>query len=188
MSEDLTRQLLADLREGKRSAADELLVHVYDELRRIAGQRFGDQPSGHTLQPTALVHEAYLRLVGQTSVEWRDRSHFLAVASRAMRQILTDHFRRKNAEKRGGDWRKVTLSGVGLAEGHDQLDLGDLEEALLELEELDPRQGQLIELRFYGGLTVDETAEALSISKSTVEREWRFARAWLLDRLGGSPA
>ena len=183
MAEQRTRQLLQEIRDGHRAAADELFARVYDELRRLAGHRFGDQPPGHTLQPTALVHEVYLRLVDRTSAEWRDRSHFLAVACRAMRQILTDHFRRSNASKRGGAWKKLTLTGIALADDRQSLDLGDLEDALEELEHLDPRQVRLVELRFYGGLSIKETAEALGVSVTTVEREWRYIRAWLEHQL-----
>jgi len=181
-----TLHLLAELRKGKAGAADELLPHVYEDLRARAQEMFRRRKPGGTLQPTALVHEAYLRLIHAEGVDWRDRAHFCAVAVRAMRQVLVDHFRRKKADKRGGDWRRVTLAQVGGEAPPPQLDFLELEEALSRLEALDARQAEVVSLRFFAGLTVDEVAEALDLSRTTVEGEWRSARAWLARELGAA--
>ncbi|MGE3164941.1 MAG: sigma-70 family RNA polymerase sigma factor [Planctomycetota bacterium] len=162
----------------------DLLARIYAELRAIAGNLFRHHGPGHTLQPTALVHEAYLKLAEGPDRTWDSRSHFLAVASKAMRQILIDHHRRKNAQKRGGaDWERMTLSGVAIGEATPTLDVIALNDALDQLERLDPRQARVVELRYFGGLTVDEIAEVLAVSKTTVENEWRHARAWLTQAL-----
>ncbi|MEM7165347.1 MAG: sigma-70 family RNA polymerase sigma factor [Planctomycetota bacterium] len=160
---------------------------IYGELRAIAGNIFRGHGAGHTLQPTALVHEAYLRLAETDSSEWESRQHFLAVASKAMRQILIDHHRRKSAQKRGGgaEWERVTLSGLDIGASTPEIELLALDDALKKLEVLDPRQAQVVELRYFGGLTVDETASILDVSRTTVEGEWRHARAWLTRELSG---
>jgi len=159
---------------------------VYRELRAIAGNIFREQAAGHTLQPTALVHEAWLKLASsEGSPAWQSRSHFLAVASKAMRQILIDHHRRRSAHKRGGEGReRITLSGLAIGAATPEIDLLALEEALEKLAELDPRTARVVELRFFGGLTVEEIAEALGVGTTTVEGEWRHARAWLTRELG----
>lgn len=158
---------------------------IYGELRAIAGAIFRGHDAGHTLQPTALVHEAYLRLAETESREWESRHHFLAVASKAMRQILIDHHRKKNAQKRGGGdgWERITLSGLEIGASTPEVELLSLDEALRKLEALDPRQAQVVELRYFGGLTVDETAAVIGVSRTTVEGEWRHARAWLTREL-----
>lgn len=166
--------------ERERSAAEELLPRVYDELRALASALLRDEAAGHTLQPTALVHEAYLRVLQQTSVAWKNPGHLRAVSARAMRRVLVDHARGKKADKRGGGARPVTLSsGVLGGSGDHGPDVLGLEAALEKLAERSERQVRIIELRFFGGLTIPETAAVLGVSETTVEDEWRFARAWL---------
>jgi RNA polymerase sigma factor (TIGR02999 family) len=177
---DSTR-LLKLATEGDQEAAARLLPVVYDELRRLAARRFGGQPPGHTLQATALVHEAYLRLVHQEKVDWRGRTHFFATAARAMHQILIDHARSRNAAKRGGSRNRITLSGLPVDAR--ETDFSDLIEALEKLAALNPRHHDIVRLRFFGGLNVKEVAEALGISTRSVEEGWRMARAWLLVQL-----
>lgn len=174
-------QLLARLSAGDRQAADVLLPLVYDELRLIAERCFRRQPSGHTLQPTALVHEAYLRLADTHGTDWKDRAHFFAVAALAMRQILVNHALARAAQKRGGDRRRVAIEeGVVAAGGPPgELDILDLNASLEKLKAIDERKHRLVELRFFAGLSVEEVAEVMGLSKSTVEADWRSARAWL---------
>lgn len=177
-------QILNAIGAGDKSAADQLMPLVYRELHGLAEGQFRRQPADHTLQPTALVHEAFLRLINQSDVKWKDRSHFFAVAATAMRQILTDHARRKNADKRGGDWRKVELhEGAAAASGDGEIDLIALDDALGRLEAMDARKHRVVELRFFGGLTVEEIAALLDVSITTVESDWRSARAWLMVQL-----
>jgi len=168
-------------------AAAELLPLVYEELKGLARRYLASERRDHTLQPTALVHEAYLKLVDQTRVSWQGRSHFRAIGSQAMRRILIDHAREQGAEKRGGGRRQVTLSGLpDPARGEGSIDLTDiivLEDALLDLAEIDPRQARALELRFYGDLPVAEIAEVLGVSKRTVEGDLAHGRAWLRRRL-----
>lgn len=156
---------------------------VYAELRALAGSYARGQRLGHTLQPTALVHEAFVKLVDPPPGGWNDRAHFFAVAATAMRQVLADHARARKAQKRGGDWERVTLDGTALGEERSELDLVALDEALDELRESSPRKHHVVELRFFGGLTAEETARALDLSLTTVESDWRAARAWLQARL-----
>jgi RNA polymerase sigma factor (TIGR02999 family) len=180
--EDLTGLLRAWSR-GDRAAEERLLPLVYAELRRQAARQMRRERRPHTLRPTALVHEAYLRLVRQRET-WQNRVQFFAVAARIMRRVLVDHARRHEAVKRDGARRRVTLDeGVASVKPRD-LDVLALEEALRELAELDPAKARLVELRFFGGLGLEETAEVLQVSASTVTREWRLARAWLYRRLG----
>jgi RNA polymerase sigma factor (TIGR02999 family) len=167
-----------------RDAVDELVPELYGELRRLAQWQMGRGTPGVTLQPTALVHEAYLRLVDQSRADWRGRSHFVAVASKVMRNLLIDHARSRAAAKRGGGWQPVTLAEEAV--GAPQLDVEQmlaLDEALERLAEHDERQARVVELRFFGGLKVDEVAEALDVSKRTAEGLWSHARAWLLREL-----
>lgn len=176
-------QLLVDYSNGKREALDVLTPLVYGELRNLAARYLRRERSGHTLQSTALVHEAYLRLIDQNQVRWQNRAHFFGVAAQMIRRILVDHARTRHAQKRGGNARKLSLDeAVGLPEQRD-LDIVALDDALKLLAELDPRQSKVIELRFFGGLSIEETAEALGISPATVKREWVTARAWLLRQL-----
>jgi RNA polymerase sigma-70 factor (ECF subfamily) len=172
--------LLAQLREGNQQAADQLVPLVYDELRRIAGAYIGRERLGHTLQATALVHEAYMRLAGGQPVDWQNRAHFYAIAANTMRQVLLDYARRRHAGKRGGaDARKVDLDAELLI-GSDTLDdVIVIDEVLERLARIDPRQSRLIELRFFAGLSVEESAEVMGVSTVTIKREWRSAKAWL---------
>lgn len=176
--------ILARLSAGDQSAAEELMPLVYEQLRHLASGYFRGQRKEHTLQATALVHEAFLRLIHADSAAYQGRSHFMAVAATAMRQILTDHARRVKAAKRGGDRRRVGLEGDAIPGAAQDVDLVALNEALDELRELDPRKHRIVELRFFGGLTVEEVADLLDVSKRTVEGEWRAARAWLGTRVG----
>jgi RNA polymerase sigma factor (TIGR02999 family) len=163
---------------------EELLPLVYDELRALAGAYLARERIGHTLQPTALVHEAYLRLVDQTQVRWRGRVHFLAIGARMMRRVLIDYARRRQRGKRGGDRRRVTLPAVAHQQQLDLEDLLALDDALTRLTELSPRQARVVELRYFSGLGVDETARFLGVAKRTVEGDWTHARAWLKRELG----
>ena len=172
-------RLLLRIRDGDDAAVDELLPLVYEQLRRIANGYFRDQPADHTLQPTALVHEAFLKMIHRSDAAWSSRNHFLAVAARAMRQILTDHARGKGRSKRGGNAERIPLEKLATPSGGNELDILELERALTQLAELDPRQAKIVELWFFGGLTTEETASVLDISDRTVRREWRHARAWL---------
>jgi RNA polymerase sigma factor (TIGR02999 family) len=176
-------RLLADLEAGRAGAESQLLPLVYDELRRVASGYMRRERPGHTLQATAPVHEAYIQLVDQTRVTWRNRTHFFAVAAQLMRPILVDHARSHNAQKRAGPAPKLSLEeAAGWFEDR-HVTLEALDDALSTLAQLDPRQGRIVELRFFGGLTVDETAEVLGISAPTVEREWRMAWASLHSQL-----
>jgi RNA polymerase sigma factor (TIGR02999 family) len=161
-----------------RAAADRLLAQVYDQLRKIAQQRMAEERAGHTLQATALVHEAYLRLVGDTEVHWQGRGHFFAAAAEAMRKILIDHARRKGTAKRGGGLRAVS-SVLDLASDENISDALIIDDLISRLEMEDPAAAQVVRLRFFAGLTLADTAEALGVSKPTVSRKWTYARAWL---------
>jgi len=185
---DIT-QFLGRLAGGDRAAANQLYPAVYQELRGIAGRWFRGPGRQNTLQPTALVHEAYMHLVDQTRAEWKDRTHFFAVAATAMRQILIQHARKRNALKRGSDWGRITLSQAAVAEAEEPVDLLELDAALTELEALHERQARVVELRFFGELSVQDTAEVLGVSPRTVKLDWRMARAWLRAKLlgGGAP-
>lgn len=182
---EVTRLLQAWSR-GEGGALDALVPLVYGELRRQANRYLGRQRAGHTLQPTAVVHEAFLKLVGHKNVSWNGRSHFFAVASKAMRQVLVDHARKKHAEKRGGDASRIVLDEGVASTPPRSVDLAALDDALKRLEALDAEQARIVELRFFGGLTVEETAEVLGSSPATVKRAWRSARAWLYGELKGS--
>lgn len=189
LSRERISTLVSDLVEGR--SAEELLPLIYDELRRLAQWQMGHE-AGHTLQPTALVHEAYLRLVDQTKTDWRGRTHFVAFASKVMRNLLIDHARKRASAKRGGDQRRVTLvEQISPFESRD-LDtdqLLSLHAALERLGDEDERAAKIVELRYFGGLTVDEVAEVLGVSKRTVEGHWTHARAWLARELSqGAPS
>ena len=181
---EVTRLLIA-WNEGDRAAVERLMPLVYAELRRIAERQFRRERAGHTLQPTAVVHEAYFRLVDQTRVTWKNRGHFFAIAAQAMRRILIDHARAREADKRGGREDRVTLDvGIASPEPADDVDLLALDEALERLKALDEPQARIVELRFFGGLSIEETAEAMETSASSIKREFRSARAWLFRELG----
>jgi RNA polymerase sigma factor (TIGR02999 family) len=180
--QDMT-QLLEQIRLGDAAAAQRLFPLVYDELRALAKSFFQRQHGHQTLQPTALVHDAYLRMVDQTNVKWNDRAHFFAVAARAMRQILIDHARRKKSLKRGGDVHRVAMDEALAVCNESDVALIDLDSALQKLSTLDERKCRVVELRFFAGLTNEETAEVLGISRATVADDWTVARAFLKSEL-----
>jgi len=180
-AQEITRLLLA-WNAGEPGALDELTPLVYEELRRMAQSALGVERRDHTLQSTALVHETYLRLIDQKQVRWQNRAHFFALAARLMRRILVDHARSHGASKRGGGHRLALEEAHARSEPRD-VDLIALDHALQRLAELDPRQSRLVELRFFGGLTIAETAEVMGISPATVKREWEMAKAWLYGQL-----
>jgi RNA polymerase sigma factor (TIGR02999 family) len=176
-------RLLADLNAGRQGAEDELLEILYSELRSLARGYMRHERDGHTLQATALVNEAYLHLGDVKKPDWEDRAHFFRVAARAMRRVLTDHARRKGAAKREGKWRRETLEKAAVFEEQPSADLLKLDRALTALSEFDSRMGQVVELRFFGGLGVEETARVMQVSTRTVVRCWRMARAWLVKEI-----
>jgi RNA polymerase sigma-70 factor (ECF subfamily) len=178
-------QLLAAWSGGDKGALDQLMPLVYDELRRLADSYLRRERNDHTLQPTALVHEAYMRLVNEHSMTWQSRAHFFGVAAQMMRYLLVNHARDRTREKRGGKRRKLSLDdAVNLFEDR-EMDLLALDDALTTLAKLDEQQSRIIELRFFGGLTIEETAEVLNVSLSTIKREWNMAKSWLYQELKG---
>ena len=181
---DIT-QLLMDARGGDSRAADQLLPLVYDRLRRLAQELMQRERPSHTLQATALVHEAYLKLVDQKRAQWRDRAHFFAVAAQAIRRILVDHARRYGRAKRGGARGKLTLNEELAATYDEVIDVVALDEALTQLSESHPLHARITEMRFFAGLTIEESAAVLGTSTRTVDRHWRYARAWLYRTLSG---
>ena len=182
--ESFTR-LLLDWSDGDEGARNEMLPLVYDELRRLAALYLRRERREHTLQPTALVHEAYLRLIDQRQVNWKNRAQFVGLAAVMMRRILVNHARDRAAEKRGGDLQKVPLSDVDEPGTTRDVDVIVLHDALDQLGAIDPRKSRIVELKFFGGLTTNEIAEVLQLSPATIERDWSFARAWLYDAIGG---
>jgi RNA polymerase sigma factor (TIGR02999 family) len=182
MPEDVT-QLLIAWNEGDQAALDRLIPIVYQELRRIAVRHMRRERSGHTLQTTALVNEAYLRLINARDVRWQNRAHFFAISAQLMRRILVDFARRRNQQKRGGAITKVTLDEGLAVSQQESPDIAALDEALGRLAALDQRQAKIVELRYFGGLTEEETAEVLKVSVRTVRRDWTLARAWLYREL-----
>lgn len=183
---DVTR-LLVQAGGGDRGAADALLPLVYQQLRAIAQERLARERSGHTLQATALVHEAYLRLIGERELPWAGRAHFYATAAEAIRQILIDYARRRNGARHGGPRRRIPLNVADLAEEHDPATILILDEAISRLEKADVTLAQAVRLRFYAGLSIEDTARTMGVSAPTVKRYWRFARAWLYGALGDTP-
>ncbi|MEW6207805.1 MAG: sigma-70 family RNA polymerase sigma factor [Acidobacteriota bacterium] len=179
-------QMLLDWRNGDRDALNRLMPLVYDELRRLAHRYMNRRFAGQTLQTTALVHEAYIRLVGQDQVVWQNRSHFFAVCAQVMRNLLVDRARSRQAEKHGGGARQVSLDEADVISPEKQIDLLALDEALDKLASLDPRKSRIVEMRYFGGMSVEETAEVLDISPITVKREWLKARAWLYHQMNTS--
>lgn len=179
-------ELLVRWGQGDIAARDELMPHVYASLRHVAKRHLARERRGHTLQATALVHEAYVRLIDQHDARWQNRAHFLAIAASLMRRILVDHARGLAARKRGGDAVAVTLP-EDVPDARGALDVVELSSALAALAAIDPLQAQIVELRYFGGLTVEETAEAVGISPATVKREWTMARAWLRRELAPRP-
>ena len=177
-------RLLLDWSDGDERARDEMLPLVYDELRRLAARYLLHERRDHTLQPTALVHEAYLRLVDQRQVNWKNRAQFVGLAAVMMRRILVNHARDRAADKRGGDMRKVPLSDADEPGTPPDVDFIVLHEALDRLCAIDARKSRIVELKFFGGLTTSEIADVLQLSPATIERDWSFARAWLYDAIG----
>jgi RNA polymerase sigma factor (TIGR02999 family) len=172
-------QLLVAWGSGDQGARDELMPLVYEELRRLAHQYIRRERPGHTLQTSALLNEAYLRLVDQKNIHWQDRAHFFGIAARLMRQVLVDYARKRGYAKRGGDAHRVPLDEAMIVSGERAADVVALDDALKSLAEIDPRQSQIVELRFFGGLSIEETAEVLAVSPGTVMRDWTLAKAWL---------
>lgn len=179
---EVTR-LLEAWSSGRQEALDELMPLVYQELRKMAKQYMNSQSSGHTLQTTALIHEAYLKLADQKDKRWQNRAHFFAVAAQAMRHILVDHARSHQTEKRGGETQIISLEDTAIISNERANEVVALDEALQNLSNLDERKGRVVELRYFGGLSVEETAEVLKVSTPTVMRDWRFAKTWLLREL-----
>jgi RNA polymerase sigma-70 factor, ECF subfamily len=178
MSKD-ANELLAAVKGGDRSKLAELVDVVYEDLHRLAQQYMGQERAGHTLQPTALVHEAFLKLIDQTRVDWQDRSHFFAVGAQAMRRILVNHAKSRARVKRGGGRRKLPIDEALTVSLENDEEILALDEALEKLAALDERQAKIVELRFFGGLNVEETAAVFGVSTRTIEREWAACRAWL---------
>lgn len=185
MTGDAT-ELLRAWRAGDTGARDRLVALVYPELHAIADRQLRGERAQHTLQPTALVNEAYLRLSGLSRMDWQDRAHFVRMAARVMREVLVDHARRRDAAKRDGGHR-VTLTGLDLPAEATDVDVVALDSALVRLEQIDADKARVVELRYFGGLTIEETAEALGISPATVKRHWTAARAWLFEALSPGP-
>src|SRR2546430_3201647 len=179
--------LLFEWRQGNQDALKELTPLVYDELRRIAHRYVQRERNGHTLGTTALVNEAYLRLAGQKKIDWQNRAHFFAATAQVMRHILVDHARRRQYAKHGGEAQRVSLAEAELMSEERARELLALDEALDELAELDLRKSRVVELRYFGGLSLEETADALEISVMTVRRDWRAAKAWLYKEVNGKP-
>jgi RNA polymerase sigma factor (TIGR02999 family) len=186
-----TASIFEALQKGDAKAAEQLFPLLYDELRKLAAHKMANEAPGHTLQPTALVHEAWLRLAGPKPQQWQNRAHFFAAAAEAMRRILVENARRKKRLKRGGEFERVPMDGLEIASPLPDDDLLALNEALDQLAESDPRASELVKLCFFVGLTQEQAAEQLGISISTVERTWAFARAWLfreIQKARNSPA
>jgi RNA polymerase sigma factor (TIGR02999 family) len=180
--QDVTR-LLQEMTDGNEGAPEALLPLVYDELKKLAAAYMRNEREGHTLQTTALVHEAYVRMVDWKEAGWKNRSHFFAVAAKMMRQILVDYARRHRSEKRGSGGPKIALDEAITFAAEKDLDLFALDEALTKLESFDQRQCRIIEMRFFGGLTIEETAEVMKLSPATVKNDWTMARTWLYNQL-----
>jgi RNA polymerase sigma factor (TIGR02999 family) len=180
---EITR-LLRAWEGGDREALDQLTLIVHDELRRAAGNYLRHERPGHTLQATALVNEVYIRLIDMTGIRWQDRAHFFAIAATMMRRILLDAARARGAEKRGGDGLRVTLD-ENMQASNQAAELIAVDDALQSLSQVDPRKAQVVELRFFGGLNIDEIAEVLGISPQSVKRDWKLAKAWLLSEIAG---
>ncbi|MBL8877822.1 MAG: sigma-70 family RNA polymerase sigma factor [Phycisphaerales bacterium] len=172
-------QCLIDLRNGDQTAIQRLLPLVYEELRALAGNFFREERADHTLQPTALVHEAFVKLMGTPEVHWDDRKHFMTIAATAMRRILIDHARRRDAEKRGSGWGRISLHPDLAQSSRAEADIIALDDVLSRLAELNEKHARIVELRFFGSLTLAEVAEVMDVSTATVERDWRLIRAWL---------
>ena len=172
--------MLIELTDGNKEVVNQILPHIYDELRRLASSYLRRERSDHTLQPTALVHEAYMKLIDQKQVHWQNRAHFFGIAAQVMRRILMDHARKHTADKRGGDAEKLPIEEEILIVSHDKsADLIALDDALQNLAKFDEQKAKIVELRYFGGLSIEETAEVMGVSVPTINRQWRMAKAWL---------
>lgn len=183
VGQESVTQLLIKLTSGDEAAMEELLPVVYDELRKLAASYLRRERPDHTLQPTALVHEAYLRLIDQTQVSWQNRAHFFGIAAQMMRRILVDHARLHNAEKRGHDFQKLSLDENIDKAVERSMEMIMLDDALNELASIDEQKSRIVELRYFGGLTVEETAAVLGVTPITIKRHWRMAKAWLYGQM-----
>jgi RNA polymerase sigma-70 factor, ECF subfamily len=181
---EITR-LLASVNEGDPEALEQLIGTIYGEMRRMSAALMRREAAGHTLQPTALVNEAFIRLI-QGDPRWVSRAHFFGAAARAMRRILVEHARAKSAQKRGGEAHRITFEDLSVASEDNQIDLLALDQALQALEKTDPRLARVVELRYFAGCSIEETAELLAVSVATVKRDWAYAKAWLYDFMEGS--
>ena len=180
MTDDDVTRLLGEASRGQRDALDRLYPLVYDELKRLAQSRLEHERPDHTLQATALVHEAYIKMIDQTRVEWQNRSHFFAIAAQAIRRILVDYARHRGRQKRGGGAKKLSIDDImNLPDQAPSTDLVALDEAIARLAQDDPDKAKVVEMRFFGGLTTDETAAVMGVSSRTIERHWEYSRAWL---------
>ena len=183
-SPDEVTQLLLDWGSGDKAALDKLMPLVYEELRRLAHHYMGRERAGHTLQTTAIVNEAYLHLIDQRNVQWQNRAHFFGIAAHLMRRVLADHARSRRSAKRGGGARQVSLEEAMIVSEERVADMEALDDALNSLAEIDERKSQIVEMRFFGGLSIKETAEVLGVSPGTVMRDWTLAKAWLRREIG----
>ena len=181
-------QLLKAWGNGEQKALDRLIPLVYTELHRLAHRYMGRERNAHTLQPTALVHEMYERLIDFKNVSWQNRAHFFGVSAQLMRRILVDYARSRRYRKRGGEWRQVSFNEAVAVFRNRQTDIVALDDALRTLADIDPRKSRVVEMRFFGGMSVKEVAEVLNVSQETVQRDWRLAKAWLLRELGEGTA
>ena len=183
---DSVTELLLEFSKGNQAVVNDIFPLIYAELKKIANNYLRNERVSHTLQPTALVHEAYLKLVDHTRINWQNRAHFLGMAATMMRQILIDHARKHRAGKRGGENENLSLEeSIVIVSDEKTMDLIALDEALKDLEKFDPTKSRLVELRYFGGLSVEETAEVLGVSEITVKRHWRMAKAWLAEAING---
>ena len=179
-------ELLLEFSKGNQNVVNDIFPMIYDELKRLANNYLRNERGNHTLQPTALVHEAYLKLIDHTRINWQNRAHFLGMAATMMRQILIDHARKHRAGKRGGENENLQLEeSIVIVAGEKSMDLIALDDALKDLEKFDEFKSRLVELRYFGGLSVEETAEVLNVSEVTVKRHWRMAKAWLAEAIKG---
>lgn len=183
---DITRMLI-ELTDGNTEVVNSILPHIYDELRRLAGSYLRRERADHTLQPTALVHEAYMKLIDQKKVKWQNRAHFFGIAAQVMRRILLDHARKHKADKRGGEAEKLPLEEEILVVSHEKSnELIALDDALDALAAIDPQKAKIVELRYFGGLSIEETAEVMGVSVPTINRQWRTAKAWLYGQIANN--
>jgi RNA polymerase sigma factor (TIGR02999 family) len=184
---DQITQMLIELTEGNKEVVNQILPHIYDELRKLASSYLRRERSNHTLQPTALVHEAYMKLIDQNRVQWQNRAHFFGIAAQVMRRILMDHARKHTADKRGGEFEKLPIEEEILIVSQDKSsELLALDEALEELSKIDPDKAKIVELRYFGGLSIEETAEVMGVSVPTINRHWKMAKAWLYSQVATS--